>query len=71
MAERIEFLDGFRPVNLKVLRECAGEAALKLVSVVTEAPMHMSEHFNPDHFPNTGGAPMLDEQLALDLTDSK
>lgn len=69
MAERIQFLDGFRPVDLKTLCECAGGAIMRAVTVVHDAPLYMSEHYNPDHFPNTGAAPMLDEQLTLELTD--
>lgn len=63
MAEQIAFLDGFRPVSVKVLCECFGEVASRLVRPVQEAPLHMSNHYDRSHFVPQEPAP----QLVLDL----
>lgn len=61
--EQIRFLDGFKPVSVKVLCECLGDVAQRLTRPVTEAPLHMSEHYVREYFVPAEASP----QLVLDL----
>lgn len=64
MAERIAFLDGFKPVTKEVLCECLGDIAGRLTGrAVVEAPLYMSNHYVKEHFEPTEADP----QLTLDL----
>lgn len=66
MADRFEFLDGFKAVDPFRVPKAVGRAVIRGIEYIGQpyaAPYCHSDHYVAEHFANTGAAPMLDEAL--------